>query len=163
MNSTMFESSTSGNVPTNRMQVRSHQCLMKQWLLYAKHRHKMHWKHLKENTKSNSILFAFSPKSHPGCPLRFFLNSTLDINNFKAPHIDNFVCWSSAIPRSNRRRIPNSSTDLTSTYPSREYCDIYIYMGVSENSGTRKSSILIGFSIKNHPFWGTSIFGNPHK
>ena len=28
-------------------------------------------------------------------------------------------------------------------------------MGVSENSGTPKSSILIGFSILNHPFWGT--------
>ena len=37
-----------------------------------------------------------------------------------------------------------------------------IYMGVSENSGTHKSSILIGFSIINHPFWGTAIFGNPH-
>ena len=27
-------------------------------------------------------------------------------------------------------------------------------------SGTPKSSILIGFSIINHPFWGTPIFGN---
>ena len=35
-------------------------------------------------------------------------------------------------------------------------------MDVSENSGTPKSSILIGFSIINHPFWGTSIFGNTH-
>ena len=35
-------------------------------------------------------------------------------------------------------------------------------MGVSENSGTPKSSILIGFSIINHPFWGTTIFGNTH-
>ena len=35
-------------------------------------------------------------------------------------------------------------------------------MDVSENSGTPKSSILIGFSIINHPFWGTPIFGNPH-
>ena len=33
-------------------------------------------------------------------------------------------------------------------------------VGVSENSGTPKSSILIGFSIINHPFWGTTIFGN---
>ena len=33
-------------------------------------------------------------------------------------------------------------------------------MDVSENSGTPKSYILIGFSIINHPFWGTSIFGN---
>ena len=35
-------------------------------------------------------------------------------------------------------------------------------MSVSENSGTPKSSILIGFSIINHPFWGTTILGNPH-
>ena len=30
-----------------------------------------------------------------------------------------------------------------------------LHMGVSENRGTPKSSILIGFSIINHPFWGT--------
>ena len=36
------------------------------------------------------------------------------------------------------------------------------YMVVSKNSGTPKSSILIGFSIINHPFWGTTIFGNTH-
>ena len=36
------------------------------------------------------------------------------------------------------------------------------HMGVSKNSGTPKSSILIGFSIINHPFWGTLIFGNIH-
>ena len=35
--------------------------------------------------------------------------------------------------------------------------------GVSENSGTPKSSILIGFSIINHPFWGIPIFGNTRK
>ena len=35
-------------------------------------------------------------------------------------------------------------------------------MGVSKNSGTPKSSILIGFSIINHPFWGTLISGNTH-
>ena len=41
---------------------------------------------------------------------------------------------------------------------------IYIYMDVSENSGTvpPKSSILIGFSIINHPFLGTPIFGNTY-
>ena len=33
-------------------------------------------------------------------------------------------------------------------------------MDVSENSGTPKSSILIGFSIINHPLWGTPIVGN---
>ena len=35
-------------------------------------------------------------------------------------------------------------------------------MGVSKNRGTPKSSILIGFSITNHPFWGIPIFGNPY-
>ena len=33
---------------------------------------------------------------------------------------------------------------------------------VSKNRGTPKSSILIGFSLINHPFWGTIIFGNTH-
>ena len=36
-------------------------------------------------------------------------------------------------------------------------------MGVSENSGTPKSSIFTGFSIINPPFWGpTPVFGNTH-
>ena len=35
-------------------------------------------------------------------------------------------------------------------------------MGVSKNNGTPKSSIIIGFSIINPPFWGTPIFGNTH-
>ena len=35
-------------------------------------------------------------------------------------------------------------------------------MGVSKNSGTPESSISIGFSIGNHPFWCTPIFGNTH-
>ena len=37
-----------------------------------------------------------------------------------------------------------------------------VVLGVSFNGGfPPKSSILIGFSIINHPFWGTPIFGNP--
>ena len=39
---------------------------------------------------------------------------------------------------------------------------LHTCMDVSENRGTPKSSILIGFSIINHPFWGTPIFGNTH-
>ena len=34
-------------------------------------------------------------------------------------------------------------------------------MRVSINGGTSKSSTLIGFSLINHPFWGTPIYGNP--
>ena len=41
--------------------------------------------------------------------------------------------------------------------------DVDKYMGVSKyRGGPPKSSILIGFSIINHPFWGTPIFGNTH-
>ena len=36
-------------------------------------------------------------------------------------------------------------------------------VGVSKNRDTPKSSILIGFSIVNHPLWGPiPIFGNIH-
>ena len=35
-------------------------------------------------------------------------------------------------------------------------------LDVSENGGIPKSSFLIGFSIINHPFRGTLIFGNTH-
>ena len=39
----------------------------------------------------------------------------------------------------------------------------FLYMAVSKNrGGPPKSSILIGFSLINHPFWGTPIFGNTH-
>ena len=34
------------------------------------------------------------------------------------------------------------------------------HLGVSKNNGTPKSSILIGISLINHPFWDTPIFGN---
>ena len=39
---------------------------------------------------------------------------------------------------------------------------IWTYMDVSENSGTPKSSILMGLSTINPPFWDTPIFGNTH-
>ena len=45
---------------------------------------------------------------------------------------------------------------------TRTHIYIYMYMGVSKNRGTPKSTILIRFSIINHPFWGTNIFGNIH-
>ena len=36
-------------------------------------------------------------------------------------------------------------------------------LGVSKNRDTPKSSILIGFALINHPFWGTPIFGNTYS
>ena len=43
---------------------------------------------------------------------------------------------------------------------SKEVLSDRCQVDVSENSGTPKSSTLIGFSIINHPSWGTPIFGN---
>ena len=79
--------------------------------------------------------------------------------------------WSSVLPDTLERRIKKNYR-----YPWRDFTwwgyfsgwwlglNIHkdVHMGVSENSGTPKSSILIGFSIINHPFWGTPIFGNTH-
>ena len=45
---------------------------------------------------------------------------------------------------------------------SQKKVPIVSHLGVSKYSGTPKSSILTGFSIINHPFWGTTIFGNIH-
>ena len=56
--------------------------------------------------------------------------------------------------------VPGSSCCVFFLPPEKK--NIYIYMDVSENNGTPKSSILIGVSIINHPFWGTPIFGNTH-
>ena len=45
------------------------------------------------------------------------------------------------------------------------YGTMILYVGVSKNSGTPKSSILIWvcrFAFINHPFWGTIIFQNTH-
>ena len=39
---------------------------------------------------------------------------------------------------------------------------VLVYMDFSKNRGTPKSSILIGFSIINRPFWDTTIFGNTY-
>ena len=39
--------------------------------------------------------------------------------------------------------------------------DALFYLDVSKNSGTPKASISIGFSIINHPFWGTPDTGGP--
>ena len=47
-------------------------------------------------------------------------------------------------------------------YPRWLVSNIFSNMGVSENSGTPKSFILIGFSVINHPSWDTPIFGNTH-
>ena len=53
-------------------------------------------------------------------------------------------------------------TDMLKPQKKRRVMQKASSLGVSKNRGTPKSSILIGFSIINHPFWGTIIFGNTH-
>ena len=51
------------------------------------------------------------------------------------------------------------------SYGYKWYMMIYgyiLYMGVSINRDTPTSSIYIGLTIINHPFWGISIYGNRH-
>ena len=65
--------------------------------------------------------------------------------------------------------VPNPTHD---PHPSESWGYVWIIgyaervmsydLGVSKNNGTPKSSILIWCSLINHPFWGTSIFGNTH-
>ena len=47
-------------------------------------------------------------------------------------------------------------------YDYRGRVCLHSNLDVSKNSGTPKSSILIGFSIINHPFRDTPIFGSTH-
>ena len=58
---------------------------------------------------------------------------------------------------------PNPTKNWWSVWSGRwERRNEYNDMDVSENRGTPKSSILIGFSIINHPFWGTPILETPY-
>ena len=62
------------------------------------------------------------------------------------------------------RRRPNDRSSLGPGNQTHRKMKVWTprNMDVSENRGTSKSSILIGFSIRNHPFWGTPILGNTY-
>ena len=77
-------------------------------------------------------------------------------------HHHTFIMFSHSVSNwwyPSEKHLPNSI--MSSSFRGNNLC-VYIYMGVSKNRGTPKSSILIGLSLINHPFWGTSIFGNTH-
>ena len=57
-------------------------------------------------------------------------------------------------------RFFNQRLELGSQNTICSYNHHLLQMDVSKTSGTPKTSILIGFSIINHPFWGTTILGN---
>ena len=61
---------------------------------------------------------------------------------------DFYQCWQEV----QTKKTLIHSMNGTFTYIWHEFMD------VSENNGTPKSSILIGFSVINHPLWGTPYF-----
>ena len=65
----------------------------------------------------------------------------------------------------NRQTRPNRKFHFPTIHFQGQTCCIRFREGIwlfPKNRGTPKSSILIGFSIINHPFLDTPIFGNTH-
>ena len=52
---------------------------------------------------------------------------------------------------------------IETAWSSDELWSSDVHMGVSKNNGTPKSSILIGFSIINHPFWWKKNIAHTHS
>ncbi len=70
-----------------------------------------------------------------------------------------FLAMTDTSPHSNvvcRKRIRNANEFTIKQ--SQMTMNMTMNMGVSKNRGTPKSSILIGFSIINNPFWGYHYF-----
>ena len=55
---------------------------------------------------------------------------------------------------SSTKRYPNLKSIMSPPLGGLGTFPLLVYMDVSENSGAPKASILIGYSIINHPFWG---------
>ena len=56
--------------------------------------------------------------------------------------------------------LPSGKMQIHQGYKEKEECNIWVFPKIV--GFPPKSSILIGCSIINHPFWGTIIFGNTH-
>ncbi len=75
------------------------------------------------------------------------------------------IIWSNRDVKKSRHAVSRTGVFQLANCLVREWVvrEWTYHMGVSENrGGPPKSSIFIGFSIINHPFWGTPIFGNTH-
>ena len=80
-------------------------------------------------------------------------------------HLENFFRWARKMPGYGEGGEGRRSFDemfwgvdrAVTIKPCCHWVKIPSYMDVSENGATPKSSILIGFSIINHPFWGTPV------
>ena len=75
------------------------------------------------------------------------------------PHF-NIMSGANRESRSTRRLKNSTNKKSPRFFSKKKTCPKLPQVGVSKNRGTPKSSILIGFSIINHPFRGATIFGN---
>ena len=122
-----------------------------------------------KNTVNYNVLCLFSFKNHPPMVARSlsfwycqFLGAML---NFRAVLesllIQNLSKQTEGPAWMWRAKVPGIS-GLGMDWTWRFWSWWWSNMGVSKNNGTPKSSILIGFSIINYPFWGTPTLGNIH-
>ena len=86
------------------------------------------------------------------------LNSLADLDRFLLPRLVLLGPVARALRGRQRQEDKRLLSEVAWPTDDNRLC----YLGVSLNGGTPKSFILIGFSIINHPFWGTTILVNPH-
>ena len=66
------------------------------------------------------------------------------------------------MPQKNKKNMNIPSSFRGYVHYLKQYVVIIHAYGCFQKKGYPKSSILIGFSLINHPFWSTIIFGNTH-
>ena len=84
------------------------------------------------------------------------------------PHIVSPFLWIQVgcLAKAQKMRVLQSVCEATSCWINvaqrDETCKYIWYMGISWTGGAPKSPMSMGCSLINHPFWGTTIYGNPH-
>ena len=110
-------------------------------------------------------------QEHPGT--KYFMN--ISLSNFPGGNLEDllFDPWFLAMGHASTRQLCSKGDAALGRVilGQDELCRVTVssadkptinHLGVSKNNGTPKSSILIGLSTINHPFWGTPSFGNTH-
>ena len=106
-----------------------------------------HFAHLLPGTQESTTRFAFC------CYLNYIFPKTKSSNSSLSGTA--YCCF---LPRCCHFR--RQGFNLESTCRKSISVQFLVGNGCFQNRGTPKSSIWIGFSVINHPFWGTPIFGN---
>ena len=76
-----------------------------------------------------------------------------------SPSAGVFLGFGQVLPGTIKQTLGSQTDWITTFFSHLEMIDIWLFPKIV---GSPKSSILIGFSLVNHPFWGTTIFGNSH-